>query len=856
MKSHYSKKIIALVIIFGFVFSSIPKTSSAVWGAGDIVSDFGVIPEEVTQTIGQVTEIVNMVQATLKEFGLDVVIYKLASQASQKLIAKVLNHTNGGENIGDGVEELFVKNFTQHFQNIDDQEFGKFTEQLGSDTSNPFSKLIATSLVKDRADPKSLLSGFSLDKIEGVDWQAASTDLSSAGENGLEFFNQLAKPENTPLGSSLIAQSELSAKIAKKVDVAKTELTSSGFKPDKGKCTSSPDIGSGYTYKDNGNGSSVIDTSVPKKEACTDASAKSPSSTNEEQSKQATNEAFERLRNSDELGKILMNTITQLAQGLIKKGLSSLSSDGGASSKVYGGPQDLSKALNQPGASWLSAPQQVVDLKADLEPSMQKLSLEIGYVGQMIELVKAPIVGKVPVNGVPEPSIVLALEACIPGPDTNYEQRAQEYGSAQLEDTQMRAGADTDKGTKNTNALQLITRLSSQAIQEEKIALSNPFLNIPAANEMKGALREFYKLTTSFTGMVDTIIIKRQTLNSLQSIQAQVRSYGPGLVLFNSDWNALTAAGKQQLYTTLTPKIHAAFPEYINPAQPDNVNTLSPIVDNPLTIGTDEGSPENKDLEMKKRIFDEQWDEWETTAPEIKKNEIYRQFVGLGRDISDSATVENSRLKVISAEYQIKEIALILNDCRKIREYAVSSGVAPVSTTLLDSLTSQRIKDVVAVNGPSIFNALQILGPTEFTSLNDRIIPSTEDLAGLTGANFTGGGGLYGQVWQNLDSANTLQQNLPTTPADLIQQDLDERAFCRLTMYHIIYWAPDQLTGKPIGCAHHVMIPHGIYGSTNMVNADRVTNIGSTGLPLTAVKLFDAHWYHTNAAELLYKLNE
>lgn len=835
MKLHHSKKILFSCIIVGFIFSSIPKTSSAVWGAGDIVSDFGVIPEEVTQTIGQVTEIVNMVQGTLKEFGLDVVIYKLASQASQKLIAKVLNHTNGGENIGDGVEELFIKNFTQHFQNIDDQEFNKFTEALGNDTSNPFSKLIATSLVEDRAKIKDPLGGFSLDKIEGVDWEAASTDLSYAGDNGLEFFSQLAKPENTPLGSSLIAQSQLSAQIAKKVEVAKTELTSSGFKPDKGDCTSSAD--NPYTYKEDGEGSLVIDESVPRKTECGNADVKSPSSTNESQSGQATNEAFERLRNSDELGKILMNTITQLAQGLIKKGLSSLTSDGGASGRVYGGPQDLAKALNTPGSSWLSAPQQVVDLRSDLDPAIQKTSLEIGYVAEMVELVKKPIVGKVFVDGVPETGIALSLEVCIPGPDTNYEQRAQEYGSAQLKDTQMRAGADNAKGTNNTNALQVITRLSSQAIQEQKILMSNPFLNIPAANEMKGALREFYKLTTSFTGLVDTVIIKRQTLNSLQSIQAQARAYDPGLILFNNQWSALTANEKQQLYSA---------------------TGLGPIVDNPATLTVDEGSPENKDLEMRNRVFTEQWDKWETNTPEVKKNELYKQFIGLGRDISDSETVENSRLKVISAEHQIEELALILHDCRKIREYAVSSGVSPVSNALLTSLKSERIRDVVAQNGPSIFNALQTLGSADFAALNNRIVPSTEDLPGLTGNNNITEP--YGEVWRDLDSANKLQQNLPTTPAELIEQDNSQRLFCRLTMYHVIYWAPSptsaSLTGKPIGCAEKVWIPHSIYGITSLVESDRLYSIGATGLPLNPIKFFDAHWYHTNAAELLYKLNE
>lgn len=820
------KTFISVLIIAMVGVSFVPRKSYAIFGVGDIVSDFGVIPQEVAQTIGQVTQIVNMVQGTLKEFGLDVVIYKLAQQASQKLIAKVLNHTNGGANIGDGVEELFVKNFGQHFQNINDKEFSKFTDMLAQDTSNPFSKMISQGLVSSHANIKNPLSSFNLDKIDGVDWQQASTDLETAGSKGWDFYTALGNPANTPIGSTLIAQDQLASQIKAKVETAKVELTSTGFKPDKGKCSSSPDGDLSNYHEENG---AWVPNSTSTKD-CGSAEIKTPSSTNDQQTGQATKESFERLRNSDELGKILMNTITQLAQGLIKKGLSSLQSDGGGGGKIYGGPQDVSKILNTPGSSWINSPQQVVDLHADLESAMQKTQLEISYITQLADVVKAPIVGKVTVDGIEKEHIALDLEMCIPGPDTNYEQRLQEYVAVQAKDTQMRASKDGDKGTNNSNAATIIGRLTQQATQEQKVILENPLLNIPGASDMRGSLREFYKLSKSFSGLIDTIIIKQQTYNALAVIKAQVMIYGNGLILFTNQWDALDAAAKQQLYTSLG---------------------FTPIVDDPLTPDVDEGSPDNKETEMKNRVLANQWDQWETNAPEDKKSELYRQFIGLGRDISDSDTVENSKLKLQSAKTQIEDLGHILNDCLIIRQYVATGGTTPVNQAIIDSLTSDRIKNVVKLNGPSILTATQ----ADIDLANQRIVQSTEDLPGITGANL----GTFGDAWKNMDAANKLQQDLPNTPVELINQDEKGRAFCRLTMYHIIYWAPSptgaELTGRPIGCSNSVVIPRG--NSATMTESDKVEAFTSAGDALLGTtKTFDANWYHTNAAELLYNLNE
>lgn len=829
MKNNLSKKIAGVLIITVLCTSVMaPKTTRAVWGFGDIALDPVQDASGIAQTIGQVTEIVNLVQGILKEFGLDVVIYKLAQQASQKLIAKVLNHQTGGA--GWDIEYNFVENFQRHFQNINDQEFAKFTNYLASDTSNPYSRYIAQAMVDVKSNEGNPLSAFSLDKIDGVDWQEASTNIGSAGNSGWDFYSQLALPVNTPIGSSMIAQDQLASQISSKVETSKIELTSSGFKPDKGGCTSSPDKYDGST-----------DNPLAENPDCSSASPsadiKSPGSINEGQSAQATQEAFERLRDSDEIGKILFNTISQLATGLIKKGFSSLNSDGAATPTIYGGPQDLAKIVNSQNGSWSSAPEQVVDLRNDLENAITKTKLEIDFLNETINATKTPVTDGDSTANPPKLPTVLALEACIPGPDTGWETRLQEYVTGQLKETQQAGGMnDNNKAARNSAALTIITRSSKQSAEEERLILSQAYLNIPGAPEMKSALREYYKLSVAFRGLVDKVIIKQQVLNNLTTLRALITTADskangttpkPPLVLFNSQWDAMTQAQKNTLYATLTPKIHDTFPEYSDPTDPNNKNKLKPLpligIDNPSTP-ENEASVDARDAEMKKRIFDQQWDEWETKVPaegSNGKNQIYATYVGVANDISDSSTVERAKVTANSAKLQIEELQSILKDCYTLRNWSLN----PVGTPVL---LTERLKGVTA--NPSILNAPQ----SEFDRAEKRIIEEEQLPSTLVG------------VGMDANDTNIMQFPIPRTAAALLDQDTKQQAFCRLTRYHLLYWTPQNLTGKPIACGP-------ILGTTPKDHVRDPLLDGGGAFPS---KKANANWYHTNAAEILFKISD
>lgn len=836
MKKFITHTILCLVMGAAIL---LPFRSYAIFGLGDIVSDFGVIPEEVVQTIGQVEQIINQVKSMLKEFGLDVVIYKVSQQMSQKLLNKVLNKANGGGDKADA--KLFVENFGKYFQDISKQQLGAFTDQLSNSTS-PFAQSISMGISDsaggDQNASKSLLESFSLDKTlpDNTKWQDAAKDISLAGSQGWDFYGSLALPQNTPIGAGIIAQDELAKKILSTQETAKTELMSSGFKPDKEKS------GLGSMFQNSGEESfSNVNT---------DGDVKTPAKTNEDQSGQAVTETFDRLRNADSFGKIIFNTIQQMITGLVQKGFSSLSSDGGGTQKVYGGPRDVTKVMNSTNASWTNVPQQVVDLRNNLDVGIQKTTLEIKYLEQTIDSVKKPVsdsssfsTGYTNVSGT-----ILSLEVCIPGYDTGAHSRLLDYMSLQLKDTQQRSGKDNDKGTKNSNAMTQVRREVDQAIAESKALDSNPFLNIPAAQAMKSALTDYYKMARRFRGLINTLIVKRQTLNNLQVLRSQAQVLGTTannnvpLMLFDTQWNdpSMTQTKKNALYNSLKASIASSFPEYlvetgdikntidVTTTQTTDVVSLAPLKsDDPTTPDINE-----RDQDMKKRIFDEQWNEWEAKVKDEDKQKIYSRFIGLTQDISDSGTVQNAQVLAESTADQYDELKKILTDCKSIRTYLTSNPNATSNDqAFIDTLQSERVR--VAYSGPSILNAAA--NGVDFAKLNEKVVGDLNDSYGL-------------QVPQ-----------LPKTAAEVINQDIQGGLFCRLTNYELFYWAPKDLTGKPIGCGR---------GQPKFIKVAASPNYTFTGTDLIGIFAPDGDstsgaaeevkptWYHTNNAEILFLVSD
>lgn len=799
MKKTITKTLIAIITLSVLLVH--PTHSFAFWGFGDTALDPVQDESGIATQITSVEQVVNQVQQVVKAFGLDVVIYKTSQKLSQKLLNKVLNKANGGADGEDS--KLFVENFGKYFQDISKQQLGAFTDQLSNSTS-PFAQSISMGISDsaggDTNASKSLLESFSLDKTlpDNTKWQDAAKDISLAGSQGWDFYGSLALPQNTPIGAGIIAQDDLAKKILSTQETAKTELMSSGFKPDKKK----GDLGSMFEGMGKESFSNVN----------TDGDIKSPSKTTEEQSGQAVTESFDRLRNADSFGKILFGTIQQMITGLIQKGFSSLGSDGGATQKPYGGSKDFSKLMNGT-TSWANAPEQIVDLRKELETAITKTTIEIGLIETTIDSIKKPVN-----NGT-----VLKLEACIPGPDTNWDKRLQAYLETQTKDTQQRASQDGAKGSNNANALTIIRRSTQIAVIETSGLLSNPFLNIPGASEMNSALREYYKLSDKFKPLFDQVVVKRQALGNLQTIRAKAQAYGTSannnipLILFDTQWDKMSQGDKNQLYTQITPRLTANFPEYLSTTNP---SVLSPLpTDDSSTPDINE-----KDVELKKRIFDDQWDQWETIVPDATRQQVYAEFISLSRDVSDSASVQRSQITRDGALRQSDELSQINSDCEKIRAYIVQPNASASDQNFIKTLSSERIR--ATFSGPSILTASE--NNIDFSKLNERTFNEQEELPGI-----------------NTDMANILQvPSLATTPQAIINQDDTQALFCRLTIYHLWFWAPSptsaSLTGSPIGCYPQEKIP----------------TLSSAGDPVVPYKKVTPTWYHTNNAEILFDVSD
>ncbi len=830
MKKHLKK--LWLVLLIGIITTA-PIPSRAFWGFGDVSLDPIQDASGIATQISQVTQVVNQVQMILKEFGLDVIIYKNAQKMSQKLLTKVLNKSNGGAD-GEG-SKLFVENFEKYFEDISKQQLGDYTNQL-SNSSNPFAQLIITGISNSaggsRTSAQSLLEQFTLDDVvpEGVSWQDVGNDISLAGSKGWDYYSQLALPQNSPLGAAMIAQEELSQKISSAQNIAKTELGSSGFIPAKeiskyqelfssfgGDTTGSPSPAGEDSGPRSENGPAAEDPSAregvfQEQESFSnvnlDGNIKTPTKTNEDQAGQSVVESFERLRNADSFGKILFGTITQMVTGLIQQGFSKLGSDGGATSPLYGGPKDISKILNTRSFSWTNAPQQVVDLRNELDIGIQKTTLELAAIEKTIESVKKPLSdssvftdGTNHANGT-----ILSLEYCIPGPDTGFDRRLTDYLTAQTKDTQNKAAADTDAGTKNAEALVQVRKNVSQAIAESKILIENPFLSLPGTSGMKSVLNDYYKGAKKFRGLVDSMIVKRQILNSLQVLRSEAQAIGElanndePLILFDSQWNKMSKTQRNTLYQKLTPDMIIGFPEFTTPSPAaDGTVVLLPLPTNKAATPEDE-----RDLEMKNRILAQQWDQWENKVPDASKQKIYARYVGLTQDISDSSTVQKAQLLAQGTDELYQELIDTLSDCKSIRSYLLDNPSAQANDPVfINTLKSARVRD--SYRSPSILTAGD--SDVDFEKLNRRLIDS--------------------------EVGNTLQVTaLSSNPRSIISNDREQILFCRLTEYETTYWKSTK--GKPIGCRQQTI-------SGDSDEASKKTN---------------ADWYHTNNGEILFLVSD
>ncbi len=318
-----------------------------------------------------------------------------------------------------------------------------------------------------------------------------------------------------------------------------------------------------------------------------------------------------------------------------------------------------------------------------------------------------------------------------------------------------------------------------------------------------------------------------------------------------SGLNANTAISTTPALSAITPTtdpIENITPTAVQPSlNPDDAAlVLKPLpVDNPAT------SINERDVEMKKRIFDVVWRKWDQDPQKVLANKdrqrLYGEFSSIKQNITDAKSLVNSKNLLESIKLQNVDLANGYHDCMIIRDAAVKKNPGTgkpylsTDTAFWDGIRAQMLTlSLKASLNPSI----SIIGTSEkhpYTPSNGSQIqdilnkisfaendPFWKNFNELTDAEEFPGDGSAGS-WSN-ESNRKPQVYQAMNAEELLQQDRAKTLFCKLPNYFFSYWAPDKLTGWPIGCF------------SNAVDGNLLTN-GKKATP---------NFYDVNISEIFY----
>ncbi|MCR4334398.1 MAG: hypothetical protein NUV47_01540 [Patescibacteria group bacterium] len=226
-----NKKIISFILVISLVipttFLSYPKKSEALFGIGDITFDpTNLIQNTITAT-KSVTSNIYQYALQYKETVLDGIAWYIAKAIIRQMTTSIVNWINSGF---DG-NPSFVTDPAGMFVDIADQEIGKFIE--GSSDLNflckpfsidirialafryrPFKQKITCTFTDIVNNATNAGNGFNNSFIKG--------NFSNGGWGNWLSLTQ--EPQNNYIGASLLAEEELSLRIANKQAARKSEI--------------------------------------------------------------------------------------------------------------------------------------------------------------------------------------------------------------------------------------------------------------------------------------------------------------------------------------------------------------------------------------------------------------------------------------------------------------------------------------------------------------------------------------------------------------------------------------------------------------------------------------------------------
>ena len=742
MKKKLSYLLITFLVINLFIFS-MTKESKAL-----------TVFESGGNLVTNITNTVETVWGTLSKEVLEPAVKSLADQLLDKVVQQSLNWAFEGfdgdpsyiNNFGDFIKntkyDSIIDAYDQAARNISMPEGGA-EQNPGTAAQQNYQAQNSDGFKLKRAAARSIalygkqeLGKTELSKI--INSENETLRNLVGGEAGVNNFKgdfkeggwgaylELLNPNNTELGVTSIIRSELDKETNKKVDQTIANIQTPLKFLDKTKC---------LEYKLN---------ETTGEQVCVRETILTPGDQVAEKVNTAITKDEKQAQNADGLiASLLRSAVGKLTSGIVDRGLAEVSR--GVTSSFYNAGQDIfnngsidnqfgfnasgtgdgfgdnstpNLNFNPGNSSYIGGPEDqlgygqggaqiIIDLESELETMITANKQEREYFDSLRIIRKE------------NQETVIALDKCIPGPDSGWETRFRDIEILKAEDSD-----DND----------ITQEIKNLAFAETREAVQDPKINIPGASILTENIQSILSSTNQADSRnkqrIDALAKVQSSLNYiydsiLADFNIQKQSKNQNLVLFSSQWDQLSPAQKESAYT------YAITNQFGN-----------------LSSGETAASVIASNQERAKTsVLKASWNIWTTETPRQKKSDLRYTYFVIQNDLSNEEMIARARAEANRVESEAVRAKQFLRDCLVFKLYAL--GMNP-----------QQIQNAVNQGGTGSLAQIN----AQINQMNNSLFGSSGIIGSILGGSSSGG--LLGSLFGSGSSSNPIFINPPNAPSD------------------------------------------------------------------------------------------
>jgi hypothetical protein len=568
MKKRYQYSIISFLSLFLLLTVQINQAH-----AGLPVVDLPNLPQQIIQTIFG-SQSAASAGKTLAGTLLQKSLKRISSQVALNMTQQIINWGSTGFN----GNPFFVRDQSSFFKSIADQKVESFVNEITGDiTKFPYSQGVAKNLITSYLATNSSVfadkSKFTLDKVIGPNWQDFTDgDFAVGGWDGWMAFTQ--NDANNPVGSYLRTAEELENRAKEAQGTIQNELNQSGGFLSAKKCVEYKNGSSGqsaitatdWTY------TAVNDNLQPytvgpftTKTECQSDSTSNPNATSEcvssgtnandylnslslslgssiqfdasddcsryetvtpgklvaDQLNQSVTAPLEKALLDSASGSPVVDAVSNLAAGLISKGLSQLigSIATGSGDETVEGPGDNSAFVSDTSGtfSWNVADAVPLEGTAPGTPSSElldainKTQTELTILTASRDLLKT------------FPIRTMQLDQCLPGPDYKYASRMQSEFTTESRKLESKSDNNTNNGEQAQDQLKYLNNAMSYILANFQTNIL--IKNITSAAAIVDQVKKVEEYNQDQSNLQNKISDKVRSLALLKSIVAGIAAH-------------------------------------------------------------------------------------------------------------------------------------------------------------------------------------------------------------------------------------------------------------------------------------------------------------------------------------------